>query len=54
MPRGYNLSNQTSYRLMQGRLGIYDKYNSEKILDTSLKGIENQDIRIKHLGGNIQ
>ena len=43
MPRGYDLSEKLGYRLMQGRLGIYDKYYShDTVLDSKLIGIENQ------------
>jgi hypothetical protein len=34
--RGYDLSESLSYRLMQGRLGIYDKYKSQSELDPSI------------------
>ena len=40
---------------MQGRLGMYDKYSSDNIiLDTNIKGIKNQEIRLNHLGGSTQ
>ena len=40
---------------MQGRLGVYDKYVShDTVLNPKLKGIEGQDIRLKHQGGNVQ
>ena len=40
---------------MQGRLGIYDKYNSfETVLDSNLTGIIDQKTRLNHLGGNLQ
>ena len=40
---------------MQGRLGIYDKYTShDTVLDSNLTGLQSQDIRLKHQGGNIQ
>ena len=55
MSRGYDLTEKLGYRLMQGRLGIYDKYKShDTVLDTSIIGIKNQDIRIKHQGGTLQ
>ena len=38
---------------MQGRLGIYDKYNSNKILEPN-QGMENQNIRLSHHGGSVQ
>ena len=40
---------------MQGRLGIYNKYKShDTVLDSKLIGVKNQDIRMKHQGGNLQ
>lgn len=55
MSRGYDLSEKLGYRLMQGRLGIYDKYKShENVLDSGLIGIKNQDMRLKHQGGSLQ
>ena len=49
MPAAYDLSNRHSYRLMQGRLGIYDKYHDpNKVIDKNLKGLENQQIRLQH------
>lgn len=40
---------------MQGRLGIYDKYQShETVLDPKLTGIQNQNIRLGHQGGSLQ
>lgn len=55
MSRGYDLSEKLGYRLMQGRLGIYDKYQShETVLDPKLTGIQNQNIRLGHQGGSLQ
>ena len=55
MSKGYNFNEKMGYRLMQGRLGIYDKYSSDNIiLDTNIKGIKNQEIRLNHLGGSTQ
>ena len=56
MPKGYDLSNKVDYRLMQGRLGIYDKFVShDTVLDSSLiTGIQDQDRRLKHQGGKNQ
>ena len=43
MSRGYDLSEKLGYRLMQGRLGVYDKYQShETVLDPKLIGVQNQ------------
>ena len=40
MSHGYDLSDKLGYRLMQGRLGIYDKYKShDAVLDSKLTGI---------------
>lgn len=40
--RGYDLSNKHPFRLLQGRLGIYDKYKSnEHVLDNELTGVYN-------------
>ena len=40
---------------MQGRLGVYDKYKSQNtVLDSELKGIQSQQTRINHQGGNLQ
>ena len=55
MSKGYNLSEKFGYRLIQGRLGIYDKYKSDTILDEKgLSGIKSQESRINYHGGNLQ
>ena len=55
MSRGYDLNENLSYRLMQGRLGVYEKYKShDSVLDPKLIGIKNQDIRLQHNGGSTQ
>ena len=55
MPAAYDLSNRHSYRLMQGRLGIYDKYKShDTVLDSNLTGIKNQEMRLNYRGGHLQ
>ena len=55
MSQGYDLSDKLGYRLMQGRLGIYDKYKShETVLDSGLTGVQNQNIRMSHQGGSLQ
>lgn len=42
MPYGYDLTDKLGYRLMQGRLGIYDKYKAEtQIQDPKLIGLDN-------------
>lgn len=53
MSRGFDLSDKLGYRLMQGRLGIYDKYKSNTFLESD-KGIKDHGIRISHHGGNLQ
>ena len=55
MPHGYDLNESIGYRLMQGRLGVYDKYKShDTVLDSKLTGIQNQSIRLNHQGGSLQ
>jgi len=51
MAAGYDLSSRVTYRLMQGRLGIYDKkpFDSET---NSIEGIEHQATRLRQMGGN--
>ena len=55
MASGYDFSSKNSYRLMQGRLGIYDKYNFDKDkIDPELDNIIHQANRLEQLGGNNQ
>ena len=54
MQHGFDLSNKLSFRLMQGRLGVYDHYQEKQVLDTDIQGINNQFIRLNHQGGNLQ
>ena len=55
MSKGSDLNEKLGYRLMQARLGIYDKYKShDTVLDSELTGIQNQDKRLKHHGGSVQ
>ena len=55
MPYGYDLSDKVSFRLMQGRLGVYNKYNQPKtLLDPKISGVYNQYSRLKQQGGNLQ
>ena len=51
MASGYDLSSQIPFRLMKGRLGVYDKqlFDSERI---SIEGINDQAIRAEQAGGN--
>ena len=55
MISGYDLSNKHTYRLMQGRLGIYDKrpYEPEKT-DPAIQGVIDQATRFRANGGNKQ
>ena len=54
MQQGFDLSNKLSFRLMQGRLGIYDHYQEKQVLDTDIQGVNNQFVRLNHQGGNLQ
>lgn len=69
MPKGYDFTEELGYRLIQGRLGIYDKYKTvNTILDSDLTGVESQlkrlkprrklggiqDARINYQGGSLQ
>ena len=54
MWQGFDLSNKLSFRLMQGRLGVYDRYQEKQVLDTDIQGVNNQFVRLNHQGGNLQ
>lgn len=54
MQQGFDLSNKLSFRLMQGRLGVYDCYQEKQVLDTDIQGVNNQFVRLNHQGGNLQ
>ena len=54
MQQGFDLSNKLSFRLMQGRLGVYDRYQEKQVLDTDIQGVNNQFVRVNHQGGNLQ
>ena len=54
MQHGFDLSNKLSFRLMQGRLGVYDRYQEKQVLDTDIQGVNNQFVRLNHQGGNLQ
>ena len=54
MQQGFDLSNKLSFRLMQGRLGVYDRYQEKQVLDTDIQGVNNQFVRLNHQGGNLQ
>ena len=53
MASGYDLSSRVPFRLMQGRLGVYDKrpFDLDK---TSVEGVADQAIRFQQAGGNRQ
>lgn len=53
MASGYDISSQVPFRLMKGRLGVYDKrpFNAET---NSIEGIEGQSVRFRNAGGNLQ
>ena len=53
MASGYDYSSRNPYRLMQGRLGIYDKrpYEPNK---NSVDGIDDMSTRLRHMGGHLQ
>ena len=53
MEHGYDLSSKNPYRLMQGRLGVYDKrpYNAK---ENSIEGIDDLSVRLRHMGGHLQ
>jgi hypothetical protein len=48
---GYDLSSNVPYRLMKGRLGVYDKkpFNPHT---NSVAGVEEQSMRLRAAGGN--
>ena len=54
MQQGFDLSNKLSFRLMQGRLGVYNHYQEKQVLDTDIQGVNNQFVRLNHQGGNLQ
>ena len=55
MAAGYDLSSKHPFRLMQGRLGIYDKrpYEPQKT-DPAISGVKEQAIKMRFNGGNKQ
>jgi hypothetical protein len=50
---GYDLSSQIPFRLMKGRLGVYDKreFDPNK---SSIEAIQHQATRMEQAGGNLQ
>ena len=55
MASGYDLSSRQPFRLMKGRLGVYDKrpYDPDKT-DPEIDGINHQSTRFRANGGNRQ
>lgn len=55
MQSGYDLSNRHPFRLMQGRMGTYDKrpYEPNKT-DPEISGVQDQATRLRFIGGNRQ
>lgn len=55
MASGYDISSRHPFRLMQGRLGTYDKrqYDSRKT-DPQIDGVIDQETRLRAHGGNRQ
>ena len=53
MNQGYDLSSKNPYRLMQGRLGVYDKrpYDPKK---NGIDGIDDLSMRLRQMGGHRQ
>jgi hypothetical protein len=52
MASGYDLSSNVPYRLMKGRLGVYDKkeFDPKK---SSIEVIQHQTTRMEQAGGNL-
>ena len=53
MGTGYDLTNQVPFRLMQGRLGIYNKIQVD-LNTNSIEGVNSQATRLRQMGGNQQ
>lgn len=53
MASGYDLSSQIPFRLLKGRLGVYDKkkFDPDK---SSIEAIQHQATRMEQAGGNLQ
>ena len=50
MASGYDFSSQVPFRLMKGRLGVYEKLSSDNTSCTD--GVFNLDNRLNQHGGN--
>ena len=53
MASGYDLSSRVPFRLMKGRLGVYDKKKLDE-KEIPVSGIHNQIDRLHQAGGNLQ
>lgn len=53
MISGYDLSTNVPYRLMKGRLGVYDKRPFDPRAN-NIDGVEHQSVRFRQNGGNRQ
>ena len=53
MASGYDLSSKVPFRLMKGRLGVYEKRPFDPNIN-SIEGIEHQSVRFRQNGGNRQ
>ena len=51
MASGYDLSSKVPFRLMKGRLGVYDKRPFDPDINP-VEGIEEQSMRLRQAGGN--
>ena len=51
MPSGYDLSTKVPFRLLQGRLGVYDKQPFEPDT-TTIDGVRQQYLKAQVSGGN--
>ena len=51
MASGYDYSSQHPFRLIQGRLGTYDKRPYE---GNSVEGVNDTAARLRQMGGNLQ
>ena len=52
MASGYDLSGKNPFRLMKGRLGVYDKKPLD-LKESSIEGIRHQAAIFKSNGGNL-
>ncbi len=53
MASGYDLSSKVPFRLMKGRLGVYDKRPFDPTKNP-VSGVEDQSMRLRQQGGNRQ